>query len=412
MWCVLPLTILGVLAYLLPLMIFAQGMFWDDLIPVVTNRDFVNYWMAGRMTLSGEYLDLFFQPFYFAQLQEMFGVDYPIHNWSYPPHFLLLLWPFGLLGYKLSMIVFLGSTFALFLFSVVVFRNRYASDSNRAILMLALTSYAMMMVDTAQNGFLTSALLLLGFAWMGSRPALSGLAFGLLTIKPQLGLLVPLLLLLDRNWRTIAWASAWSVVLVVLSAVLFGWQSWFAYATETVQYQQFVMTGWTGVFLPMMPTAFGSMRTLGLTPEIAQLVQWPVSVLSAALVVWLLWKDRDPLRRVFALTCGTFLVSPYGFNYDMGALAVIAACLVGSNRVTSNRALIALSVVAALPAAVMNLGRTGIPVAPLLLAAALLALAACVHRDVRSAKHSVPARPSGGAPIMAEMASRVMVERR
>jgi hypothetical protein len=154
------------------------------------------------------------------------------------------------------------------------------------------------------------------------------------------------------------------------------------------------------------------MRTLGLTPEIAQLVQWPVSVLSAALVVWLLWKDRDPLRRVFALTCGTFLVSPYGFNYDMGALAVIAACLVGSNRVTSNRALIALSVVAAVPAAVMNLGRTGSPVAPLLLAAALLALAACVHRDVRSAKHSVPARPSGGAPIMAEMASRVMVERR
>ena len=38
---------------------------------------------------------------------------------------------------------------------------------------------------------------------------------------------------------------------------------------------------------------------------------------------------REPSRpgRAFALLCATFLLSPYGFDYDMGALAVVAVLL-------------------------------------------------------------------------------------
>ena len=44
---------------------------------------------------------------------------------------------------------------------------------------------------------------------------LAGLAFALLTIKPQLGILVPLLLLFERNWRAIGWSAVFTVLLVL-----------------------------------------------------------------------------------------------------------------------------------------------------------------------------------------------------
>lgn len=371
--CVGVFALLAVVVYAPLLIVFIRGMLRDGLSLPVVNVDFANYWMAGRLVLTGEQQDLFTFPVYFAHLQAVFGPDYPIHNWGYPPHFLLLLWPFGLLEYKAALLVFLASSFALFAIAVAVFRRTYAPHSDRGILALAILGFTLMMVFTVQNGFLTGAALLFGLAWMKSRPAAAGMAFALLTIKPQLGLLIPVLLLLDRNWRTIGWSVFFSVALIGLSAVLFGVQSWFAYLTETLSYQRSVMTDWDGIFLRMMPTAFASVRTLGFRPDTAYLVQWPVSIAAAALVLWAWRCQTDPLQRIFTLTCGTFVISPYAFNYDMGALTVIAAILVGSQPL-NRLALITVSLVAALSASVTNLGRSGLPIAPLILGSALAAL--------------------------------------
>src|SRR6266481_5643428 len=46
-----------------------------------------------------------------------------------------------------------------------------------------------------QTGFLTSALMIGGFRFVTSRPILSGVLFGLVSIKPQLGILIPVALI-------------------------------------------------------------------------------------------------------------------------------------------------------------------------------------------------------------------------
>jgi hypothetical protein len=373
-----PLALMGMIAYMLPLLVFIKSLFADEILLSLVNRDFANYWVAGHFVVAGESLDLFTQQTYFARLQEIFGPGYPIHNWGYPPHFLLLLWPLAYVSYKAGIVLFLLATFVLFAISAVVFRHEYAPRSNALALLLAMVSYSMMMIDTSQNGFLTAALLLFGLATMQRRPMLAGLAFGLLTIKPQLGLLIPVLLLFDRNWRTIYWSILFTALLVAASAVFFGVESWHAYLTETLAYQQFVMTDWYGIFLRMMPTTFASIRTLGFEATAAFLVQWPVTLAATAMVVWLLWKEQEPLRRAFIMLCGTFLVSPYGFNYDMGALAVCAAVLLGTHSLRGRYGPLTVGLIAALPAAVMNLGRANLPVAPLILAAALFALAVSI----------------------------------
>ena len=77
-------------------------------------------------------------------------------------------------------------------------------------------------IFAGQNGFLTWALMIAGLAQLGRRPVLSGVCFGLLTIKPQLGLLLPLMLVLTGQWRSIMAAIATTAALVVATGLLFG----------------------------------------------------------------------------------------------------------------------------------------------------------------------------------------------
>ena len=381
--CVAGFALLAVASYGFQLYDLVGALLSHDLLYTLVDRDFANYWVAGHMVLSGDHMALFSHDDYFARLQALFGSGYQIRSWSYPPHYLLMIWPLGFLDYKTGMIAFLTLTFALFLCSVIVFRARVAPESDPRVLALALVGYVLMMFVATQNGFLTSALLLFALAWRKARPVAAGLALACLTVKPQLGILLPFLLLAERSWRTILWASIFSVLLVGASAVIFGVDSWAAYLTDTLAYQSSVMTDWYGIFLRMMPTTFGSVRTLGFSPTAAFEAQIPVSIAGVMATLWLLRHERDALRRLFGITCATFLVTPYAFNYDMGALSACAAMLATVDGLRGRGyAIVPIALVAAISGAVTNLGRAGVPLTPLVLAAGLGALVWAVRVKV------------------------------
>jgi hypothetical protein len=365
---------LVVLAYGHLLNRLLYGVLHDELSWQLTNRDFANYWTAGRLVLAGEQQQLFALETYFPHMQEVFGSDYPIHNWGYPPHSLLLLWPLGLLQYRPALLLFLGVSFTLFLAAVMTFRREYAPTSSPWLLAAALIGYLVMMVHATQNGFLSAAALIFGLATMKRRPMLAGLAFGLLTIKPQLGVLIPILLLFERNWRTIVWSALFTVTLVGLSLICFGVESWHAYLTDTLTYQHHVATEWSGPFLAMMPTIFGSLRAIEVPAGLAAQVQGPVSIIVAAAALWVLRRQSDPLRRSFVVASATMLVTPYAFDYDMGALSVVAALVAISGSLRSRAATMAVSLVAVVPGLVMPLGESNLPITPLILIAGFWAV--------------------------------------
>jgi hypothetical protein len=371
--------------YYVPLLLsFAQALLSNGTPMSVVDRDFANYWMGARLALAGEHPDLFIQESYFKHLQATFGPDTPWRNWGYAPHFLLMIVPLGWLGYQTAMMLFLASTLLLFLSAAIAFRREYAPQSDWRVLALATAGYALMMIDTTQNGFLFGAMLLFGLAWRHKRPLLAGFAFSLLTMKPQIGFLVPVLLVFERRWSTLAWAAVSTVMLVVVSALVFGLDSWKVYLTETLAYQRGVMSNFTGIFLAMMPTVFGSIRTLGYLPEVAFSAQWPITLAGLPIVVMLLHIERNPLRAAFVLACGTFVISPYAFNYDMGALTVVAAVLAGQHGLRWG-ATAAAGATAGLAGAVMPLGAAGFPISPLLLIAALALLPAARSGPISSA---------------------------
>jgi hypothetical protein len=347
----------------------------------IHNRDFVNYWVGSQLALSGDSATVFVHPLFYAHLQSLFGADFPLHSWSYPPHYLMLVSPLALLPYGPSMAVFLLLSFALFVWSALAFVREFAPEVRRSHVLLGVTAFALVMAETTQNGFLTAAAVLCALANMRRRPMLAGFALALLTMKPQLGILIPLLALLDRNWALLRWATIFTALLVGASVLVFGTDAWQAFFTHVIPYQDFVMKHWIGPFLELMPGTYGSLRSLGVSVSTALVAQSIVSVFALAALWPLLRALRDPLERAFALLAVTFVATPYAFHYDMGALSVTAACLALRARSAGERGpMLACGLIAVLPGIVPLLGDRHVPVAPLILIAGLAALYVTVRR--------------------------------
>src|SRR5262245_63341295 len=72
----------------------------DALGETAIGRDFLNIWIGGKSAFNGGPAVFFDFWNYNLYLQDYFA-DTDLHHyfWSYPPHILLVIWPFGLMPY-------------------------------------------------------------------------------------------------------------------------------------------------------------------------------------------------------------------------------------------------------------------------------------------------------------------------
>jgi hypothetical protein len=80
-----------------------------------------------------------------------------------------------------------------------------------------------------QNGFLTAALIGGTLFLMPTRPILAGICLGLLSYKPQYGLLFPLVLIAASQWTVFFTAAVVAVAMAFASWLAFGTESWQAF---------------------------------------------------------------------------------------------------------------------------------------------------------------------------------------
>ena len=342
-----------------------------DLEHRLEKMDFTNYWVGSKLILGGRAMELFSgQQTYFAALREFAGPDIGWHNWSYPPHYLFFIMPFGLFGYLPAAAVFLALTLCIYLHAVSL-----SAGGSRMLLLLLLLPAILGNVVFIQNGFLISALFVYGLTLRQSRPVLAGIALGMLTIKPQLGFLLPILLIFERRWTVMLSATATASIMIGLAALIWGPQAWVGYFTVNLPYQGDVMLHLTGIFTHMMPSVYGSLRALSVAPDTALLAHLPVALLSFIAYLICLRRTDGLQARATATVFATFMISPYSLIYDFCALAAVAALAVVSavetgalNRRNGLLGLVPLFVVCLLPLLTLPLALAGLPVSPVIIA--------------------------------------------
>ena len=315
------------LPYLASLM---DGLVLGHVTPDYVNRDFVNYWMSGQLALSGETDLLFRLHDYQSALEANFGLPglEPRH-WSYPPHLLLLTAPLGLMPFGVAYVVFQFATAAFFAGSIrAVLKEQGITDAGRSLgltLALLLVPFALFEFGAGQNGFLFGGAILYALALRRSRPLMTGLMLAVLTMKPQLGVLFPVLLLMERNYAAILWTVVCTGFLLALTTLCFGLPVWQGFLETTLDNQTSVALEGTGVFLKMMPTWFAAFRAVGLSADLAMLGHFVIALPVLALCIAAMWKAQGAGTRTRLLVYATFLVTPYGFTYDIGPVLVVAA---------------------------------------------------------------------------------------
>jgi len=151
---------------------------------------------------------------------------------------------------------------------------------------------------------------------------------GLLTVKPQLGILIPVALLASQRWTVFATAALTALALAGFAAALFGPEIWIAYITKALPLQREVLADPSGIAMPFHATIFMNLRGL-LGNDVAMIVQAASSVAAVAAVAWAFWFKRDADVAVLCallLAC-TQAASPYMSSYDLLPLTLMALVL-------------------------------------------------------------------------------------
>jgi len=301
---------------------YLQGQFLTDSQGRPIANDFVDVYAAGRMALDHNGAAAYDWPQHKAAEVRALGHEFPnYYGWHYPPPFLFVAALLALLPYLGAALVWLASTLVAYAATMrSIMRDRTG-------ILLALGFPATIWNITAgQNGFLTAALIGGALAALERRPALAGVLLGLLTYKPQFGLLFPLALIADRRWLTIAVAAATTVGMAAASWLVFGeasWQAFFHWLPITGER----ILGEGLADFGRLQSLYGLVRAHGGSEALAFALQGTGSLAAAAGIVWL-WQSRAPFDlKAAALAAATLIATPYVYMYDVTVLAVAVAFL-------------------------------------------------------------------------------------
>jgi len=316
---------LGVLvAYVIGLAVKSFWHIWlfqENGKPLCT--DFGTLWVTGIFAGSNDPAGMYDDSAWAAAWKSLTGLDgcllaqgpYSYPQNLYPPLLLFFTYPLAFMPYAAAFATWTVATLLLYLVAIYLIVPRPIA------ILAALSPFPVFFnFFLGQNGFLLAGLIGLSLVLMERRPRLSGILLGLLTFKPQFGILFPFALLASRKWRVIGSAIATSVVLIITSAFVFGYQGWSSFIHTLVN---------RGPNLGMrLESVYGFLWSAGVGPSIAWTMHLAVAG-AVTVVVWWLWARPLPQTLKAAGLCSTAaLATPYVHGHDLCIMAVAVAFLV------------------------------------------------------------------------------------
>lgn len=279
--------------------------------------DFINVWSAGRLVLDGHPAWAYDWDIQKKIQVAVLGQTYPGNfAWHYPPPFLFIAALLAKLPYAVA---FAGWACV----SAVPYLIAMRAIVGRPFGLLLALSFPIVFTNVlvGQNGFLTASLIGGMLVLLPTRPILAGICLGLLSYKPQYGVLFPLVLIAASQWRAFISAGVTTVLLAVVSWLAFGTESWQAFFQWMPMFSQAFLVEGRAPF-GKMQSIFALARYFESSETLAWTLQWILVAIVAVSLAWL-WRSRVRYEwKAAGLAIGALLATPYLFLYDVMVLAI------------------------------------------------------------------------------------------
>jgi len=334
--------------------------------------DFTCSYSAGRLALQGRAASAYdVKAIYTEQHADRAMSASGVEPMYYPPPYLLLCLPLGLLPYWWALALFLAAGFVPLLIALRTLLPQGVS-------LLPALAFPGMLVNagSGQNGFFSAACFAWFTVWADTRPYLAGACFGLLACKPHFAMLAPLALLVAGRWRAIAGAALTFTGICLLSLAVFGPDTWLAFFDSFRQAGRDLTGG--VIDQTKIQSTFMAVRLLGGGLPVAAVIQAAVSL--AAIAVLIRFARRRASGRDFGavLTASALLGTPYLCDYDLVCMAPALAVGLARGVAEGWRKWDKLFLLAAYLSPLLTRGvasRTGLQLAPVAMAMLLAVVA-------------------------------------
>jgi hypothetical protein len=257
------------------------------------------------------------------------GPGYTLVPFVNPPFLALLLAPLGKLPYLAAFVAWDVLMLAAIVGAVFLLVQSAGFKGTGAWLAagiaLATTSVLVVLLMGQSTAFVLLGLALCYWCWQRNKMGWAGAALALTLFKPNLVLLMPLLLVARREWRALAWFGVVSAVLVVVSAIAFGPQVW-------VDYLRLIGPQAAGTAMDWTTGARTQFGLLGILLAIG-LSQQVGLVICAGFGLWLvqkIWRQKGQLPMDYALcVLASFVIAPHANFHDASILVAAGVLLAG-----------------------------------------------------------------------------------
>jgi hypothetical protein len=327
--------------------------------------DFVQIPAAGGLAAAGKAALVYDRTVFHNAMERV--LEHPFDGryiWRYPPTLLLMLSvPLSFLPYLVAWLVWISATAALFVLSL-----RLVLPWRLTVPIALGAPASLWCAAVGQNGFLSAALMAATLALLERRPLLAGVCLGCLSFKPQLGLLLPLFLIVDRRWLTFLSATVTVIIIVAGSVAAFGWDSWQKFAASLSDPTDSLLLP-DGAFWAKLESFYAIAYQVTGSAQAALAVHVILCLAILPVVVWLWIQPVPQTVKAASVIAATFLFTPYAFTYDSVMLAGSVAFLVrdGLDRGFLSWEKLLLCIAWALPALSGWLGSNTIPLTCLVL---------------------------------------------
>lgn len=286
--------------------------------------DFMAFYVAGSVAVDDVPAAAYDAQKLYTEHQRLLGEEKPsFWPYLYPPAFLFLAIAFAALPYLAAWLMWMGVTLGLYVGAM----QKLAPGALAALVAVAFPTVLTNFLH-GQNGFLIAALFAGAVVCLfGKRPIVAGILFGLIALKPQYGVLIPVALAAAGRWRAFLAAAATVGALAALPTIAFGADIWPGFF-ETMRAARVEVVEAGAIGFEKIQSVFAQARMLGAPVSFAYAAQGATAIALGAFV-FRLWRGAaaDDVKAA-GLIVASLLVSPYAVDYDLVVLAPAIALLI------------------------------------------------------------------------------------